>query len=209
MQSFLRSSLLNPRILLLIAVVCSILWHVPRCIAEEAASESTIELGLKISPVPINLQRRDRNLVAWGSYLVNAVADCNGCHTFPQFLIGGDPFLGTSSVPVAPVRNAHHYLAGGFCVGRVISSNLTPNLDTGLPSNMTLQQFTTAMRSGRGNPPSLLRIMPWPAYHNMTEHDLDAVYQYLSAIPHAEPCNSSCPPSYPNSRDCPNPAPPR
>jgi cytochrome c553 len=193
----------------LIAAVSLIFCCVPRSIAEEAAGGSMVELGLKISPVPINLQGRDRNLVGWGSYLVNAVADCSGCHTYPQFLTGGDPFLGTGIAPITPVRNAHHYLAGGFCFGRVMSSNLTPNLDTGLPSNMTLRQFTTAMRSGRGNSASTLRIMPWPTYHNMAERDINAIYQYLSAIPHAEPCNNSCPPSYPNSRDCPKPAPPR
>jgi hypothetical protein len=200
---------LNAKTLLTIAAICSVLSSVPRCTAEEPASESTVERGLKISPVSVNLQGKDRNVVGWGSYLVNAIADCGGCHTFPQFLTGGDPFIGTSRTPIAPVRNARHYLAGGFCFGRIISSNLTPNPDSGLPSNMTLQQFITAMRSGQSNSPSLLRIMPWPAYHNMTERDISAIYQYLSAIPHAEPCNTSCPPSYANSQDCPNPAPPR
>ena len=32
----------------------------------------------------------------------------------------------------------------------------------------------------------LLQVMPWPAYA-MTAHDLRAIYEYLSAIPHAEP----------------------
>lgn len=200
---------MNPKILLLIAGFCSIVWRVPRCIAGDALAQSTVEQGLKISPVLVDLKGKDRNLVGWGSYLVNAVADCNGCHTFPQFLVGGDPFLGNIHTPVAPIRNARHYLAGGFCFGHVISGNLTPNLDTGLPSNMTLQQFISAMRSGNSNSPGILRIMPWPSYHNMTDRDIGAIYQYLSAIPHAEPCNSSCPPSYPNSQDCPNPAPPR
>jgi hypothetical protein len=195
--------------MLLIAAVCSIVLSVPHFTAEETAGEITVERGLKISPVPLNLQGKDRNIVAWGSYLVNAIADCGGCHTFPQFLAGGDPFQGTSLTPISPVRNTRHYLAGGFCFGQIISSNLTPNLDTGLPSNMTLTQFITAMRSGKGNAPGLLRIMPWPTYHNMTDHDIGAIYQYLSAVPHAEPCNSSCPPSYPNTHDCPNPAPPR
>jgi hypothetical protein len=194
---------------LLIAMICTFSWSTARCAAEEAATANIVERGLKISPVEVNLQGRDRNTVGWGSYLVNAVADCNGCHTFPQFLVGGDPFLSTRRVSIAPARNVHHFLAGGFCVGRVISSNITPNRDGRLPSNMTLQQFIAAMRSGHGNSPSVLRIMPWPAYQNMTEHDLDAIYQYLSAIPHAEPCNLSCPPSYPNSPGCPNPAPPR
>ena len=30
---------------------------------------------------------------------------------------------------------------------------------------------------------ALLQIMPWPIYHNMTDHDLRAIYEYLSAIP--------------------------
>jgi hypothetical protein len=195
--------------MLLIAGVCCVLWYPPRSYTEETTSQSIVELGLRISPVSVDLKGKDRNQVGWGSYLVNAVADCNGCHTFPQFLQGGDPFLSSGDKSVAPTRNVHHYLAGGFCVGRVISGNLTPNLDTGLPSNMTFQQFLTAMRLGKGNSPETLRIMPWPAYHNMTDEHLAAIYQYLSSIPHAEPCNTSCPPAYLNSQDCPNPAPPR
>jgi hypothetical protein len=34
-----------------------------------------------------------------------------------------------------------------------------------------------------------LAVMPWPIYRNMTDRDLDAIYAYLSAIPHAEPGN--------------------
>jgi cytochrome c553 len=200
---------LTSKLLPLVVIFCSMLCCIPHCNAQEASGESTAERGLKISPVSINLDGKNRDLVGWGSYLVNAVADCSGCHTFPQFLTAGDPFLGSVRRPVAPQRNARHYLAGGFCFGHVISSNLTPNLETGFPSNMTLPQFMAAMRSGNGNSPSTLRIMPWPAYHNLTDHDIGAIYQYLSAIPHAEPCNSSCPPSYSNSQDCPNPAPPR
>ena len=30
---------------------------------------------------------------------------------------------------------------------------------------------------------ALLQIMPWPIFHNMTYHDLHAIYEYLSAIP--------------------------
>jgi hypothetical protein len=29
----------------------------------------------------------------------------------------------------------------------------------------------------------LLQIMPWTAYQNMTDRDLRAIYEYLSAIP--------------------------
>ena len=30
---------------------------------------------------------------------------------------------------------------------------------------------------------SRLQIMPWPVYRNMTNHDLRAIYEYLSAVP--------------------------
>ena len=40
-----------------------------------------IHRGLVISPVHLNLEGKNRNLVGLGSYLVNAVADCNGCHS--------------------------------------------------------------------------------------------------------------------------------
>ena len=30
---------------------------------------------------------------------------------------------------------------------------------------------------------ALLQIMPWPIQANMSNHDLEAIYEYLSAIP--------------------------
>ena len=30
---------------------------------------------------------------------------------------------------------------------------------------------------------SLLQVMPWPHFQNMSDHDLLAIYTYLSAIP--------------------------
>src|SRR5258708_10646695 len=37
--------------------------------------------GMQIAPVPLNMQGKDPNMVGYGSYLVNAVGDCNGCHS--------------------------------------------------------------------------------------------------------------------------------
>jgi hypothetical protein len=28
-----------------------------------------------------------------------------------------------------------------------------------------------------------LQVMPWPTFQNMTDHDIGAIYEYLSAIP--------------------------
>jgi hypothetical protein len=84
---------------------------------------------------------------------------------------------------------------------------LTPD-KTGLPEGgHTLAQFMTIMRTGYDYdqlhptctkatpspspancipPPvdgSLLQVMPWPVFHNMTDYQLEAIYEYLSAIP--------------------------
>jgi hypothetical protein len=29
----------------------------------------------------------------------------------------------------------------------------------------------------------LLQVMPWPTFQNMTDHDIAAIYEYLSSIP--------------------------
>ena len=43
--------------------------------------ESRIQQGFAIAPVTLNLTGKNRELVGFGSYLVNAVGDCDGCHT--------------------------------------------------------------------------------------------------------------------------------
>jgi hypothetical protein len=45
-----------------------------------------------------------------------------------------------------------------------------------------------------------LQIMPWPAFQNMTDHDLQAIYEYLSAIPCIE---GPTDPTNPLHNDCP------
>jgi hypothetical protein len=40
-----------------------------------------IERGFDIAAVPLNLEGKNRRLVGLGSYIVNAQADCNGCHS--------------------------------------------------------------------------------------------------------------------------------
>jgi hypothetical protein len=54
----------------------------PRVQAQNAPDDYEVALideGFKIAPVPLNLAGKDWNLVGLGSYLVNAVGDCNGC----------------------------------------------------------------------------------------------------------------------------------
>ena len=66
--------------------------------AWEDDEATLVRIGYEINPVPLNLQGKDHDLVGLGSFLVNAVADCNGCHTGggpPNFnyAAGGNPYF--------------------------------------------------------------------------------------------------------------------
>jgi hypothetical protein len=140
-----------------------------------------IEKGLTLSPVPLNLDGKDRDLVGLGSYIVNAQAACNDCHTNPPFSPGGDPFKGE------PERiNAEHFLAGGVAFGPIVSPNITPDA-SGKPAGADFEEFERYMRTGREEDGGILQVMPWPIYRNMSDRELRAIYEYLRAIPHAEP----------------------
>jgi len=150
-------------------------------------SESEIQRGFEIAPVPLNLAGKNRSLVGLGSYLVNGPGDCTGCHTVGLFLTGGSPFLGQ---PTA--INVAAYMAGGATFGPVvISRNLTPDA-TGRPAGLTLSEFKTVLRTGADfkalpphvpSNPGLLQVMPWPAIRHSTDRFIEAIYEYLSAIP--------------------------
>ena len=88
--------------------------------------EQLIRIGYAITPVPLNLEGKNRDLVGLGSFIVNAQADCNGCHTAggpPNFNYAnsGNPYflnqpLGTKTDPTA-------YLAGGTPFGQAVPSS--------------------------------------------------------------------------------------
>jgi|ERR1700730_13907870 len=128
----------------------------------DEGEEARIDRGLAIAPVHLNLENKDRDLVGLGSYWVNAVMDCNGCHSAgpateyivptgnPYFL--SPPFTGKQQI------NPATYLGGGRDFGpfpgtpfpsipHLYSRNLT--LDhTGLPGGRTFEQFRDIMRHG-------------------------------------------------------------
>ncbi|HEY2739568.1 MAG TPA: cytochrome C, partial [Thermoanaerobaculia bacterium] len=74
------------------------------------------------------------------------------------------------------------YLAGGQQFGPFVSANITPD-SHGLPAGLTWPQFKQVIRTGHDPEGGLLQVMPWPAYQDMTDRDLQAVYEYLRAIP--------------------------
>jgi hypothetical protein len=147
---------------------------------------SRVRQGFNIAPVPLNLQGKNRDLVGYGSYLVNAIGGCNDCHTNPSFASGGDPFLGQPKQV-----NAAHYLGGGMSFGPFVSRNLTP--ENGLPAGRTYEDFVKIMRTGidldQAHPQfgPFLQVMPWPTYQSLTDQDLRAMYEYLRSIPPATP----------------------
>jgi hypothetical protein len=155
-------------------------------------SESVIRRGFEIAPVPLNLRGKNRALVGLGSYNVNAQGGCNDCHTNPPYAAGGDPFAGEPEQINVPC-----YLSGGTAFGPFISRNLTPDAN-GLPAGLTLEEFLHVLRTGEDttspfNPPfdgGLLQVMPWPVYGKMTDRDLKAIYEYLSAIPSRPRCST-------------------
>jgi hypothetical protein len=151
--------------------------------------EARVRQGFEIAPVKLDLRGKNPALVGLGSYIVNAHSSCTDCHTWPNFAAGGNPYLGEPEQV-----NMARYLAGGrpFPVG-VVSRNLTPDPQTGLPAGLTFEEFELVMRTGidlDGDPPhipstnlDLLQVMPWPVFSKMSDRDLHAVYEYLSAIP--------------------------
>ncbi len=125
--------------------------------------------GLTISPVPISIAGHSFaaiERIGEGSYLVNAAADCSGCHTADpaKFLAGGVPF---------PIDDGNV----------VYTRNLTPDPVTGM--KLTEQQFIASLRTGKDwkHPGQALVVMPWLEYRWLSLSDLRAIYAYLRAIP--------------------------
>jgi len=173
--------------------------------------QAKVLLGMQIAPVPLNLTGKDPNSVGFGSYLVNANGDCNGCHSAgpaTQFANGGNPFQGQKTVV-----NPATYLGGGRDFGpfpnangnfaHIISRNLTPDYTGMAAGGMTYDKFALVMRTGVdmdhqhptcSGPPDgtcipapfngdLLQVMPWPTFQNVNDADMHALYDYLSSIP--------------------------
>ena len=133
-------------------------------------------------PLPLNLHGKNHDLVGLGSYLVN-LASCNDCHSVQPWADGGNPFLGQPKKV-----DAQHDLLGGQAFGPFISRNLRPESGSGLPAGLTYKKFVSVMRHGTDfdklHPETpLLQVMPWPYYQSMSDQDLQAIYEYLWALP--------------------------
>lgn len=145
---------------------------------EEAPLSLQAEKGLSIAPFQLDvtgLSNAEKERIGLGSYYLNAVVPCNGCHLQPN--------------PNGPPG----YLGGGtaFQIGpsgeKVYARNLTPDPETGL--KLTEAEFVEAIRTGKdfkaakeGSNEQLI-VMPWEVYRYMNEEDLKSIYAYLKKIP--------------------------
>ena len=143
-----------------------------------ADSESVVQRGFAAVPdfLQLNLAKKNRSLVGEGSYYVNGISACVGCHN-------ADP----NNVTAA------NYLTGGQSFGPVQSRNLTPDA-AGRPAGLTLSEFKEVIRFGTDFdhlPPNvpgpggrdILIVMPWPELSHGTDRYIESIYEYLSTLP--------------------------
>jgi hypothetical protein len=119
--------------------------------------------------------------------VVNALGDCNGCHTDGS----GAGDFDSGLIPQTVDVNTATYLAGGVDVGplfglpfSLFSRNLTPEPTTGL--SLTAEEFVQVMRFGADfrRPGGSLRVVPhFPSEFRFTLDDLQAIHAYLQHIP--------------------------
>jgi mono/diheme cytochrome c family protein len=106
----------------------------------------------------------DQALVVKGEYLAKA-GDCIACHTNP----GGALFAGGRALPTP--------------FGTIYSSNVTPDLATGI-GKWTADDFYKTMHEGRFPDGGLLYpVMPYASYTKVTRADSDAIFAYLRSVP--------------------------
>jgi len=160
--------------------------------AEETATGNDNEEALYTS---------ESDLIVRGEYLVS-ILDCDNCHT-PKVMTDHGPewdmsrrlsgYPSGNPVPSVPeemngsgwIGLSMDIMAAAGPWGMSFSANLTPH-ETGL-GNWTVEQFKTAIRKGKYKGQEggrdLLPPMPWYAYANMTDEDLEAVFAYLQTLP--------------------------
>jgi len=109
---------------------------------------------------------------AYGAYLANSVANCNGCHTERDLKTGA--FIG------APYAGGLRFEPDNFTEGySFVAPNLTPHAETGIIANWDEAAFIARLRGGKvhkGSP------MPWASFARMTDLELKAIYRYLRSL---------------------------
>lgn len=148
----------------------------------------------------VEASSQEEALVERGKYLVS-IMDCTGCHSPKKMTQHGpepDENLFLSGHPEKEKLPAFDksVIQGGWALmsgnvtafvgpwGTSFAANLTPD-PTGI-GNWSLENFKRAIREGKYKGMEGTRMimppMPWPAFKNLTDEDLEAVYEYLRTI---------------------------
>jgi hypothetical protein len=156
-------------------------------------SDQLTEIGFQIAEQQGIKLDRDDPAEGLGSYLLITHV-CSDCHTWPNFAPGGDPY---SHQPKQ--YNIANFLAGGQVfptpIGNFCSRNITPAPGTKMPAGLSRADFLYVLRTGCDpqdanfrDPQTcgLLQVMPWAYFQDMKQQELNAIYSFLSALPHAE-----------------------
>jgi hypothetical protein len=176
--------------------------------AKAESGDSRVQIGLNAAPVPLNMKGKNVAMVGLGSYFVNVAGDCDGCHSAgppTQYAPGGNPYFSQPEMV-----NPATYLGGGRNFGalipgsaEIITRNLTPDASGKPIGGDSFEEFLHTIRTGIDpdhlHPPctgapnancipkpfdgNLLQIMPWPNLRHLSDHDLRAIYEYLSTVP--------------------------
>ena len=140
-----------------------------------------------------------RTPVELGGYLVSSMG-CHDCHT-PWKLgpRGPEPDMSRAltghpedlKMPPAPALPPGPWIASFAATntawagpwGVSFTANLTPDKETGL-GDWTEEQFIAAIRTGKhqGKGRAILPPMPYPAYANLVDEELKAIWAYLRSL---------------------------
>ncbi|MFP8965039.1 c-type cytochrome [Pokkaliibacter sp. CJK22405] len=122
----------------------------------------TSRSGVADDSVPLSqVKVTDQDAIKRGEYVMR-LGDCAACHTAGE----GD-------------------FAGGYQIGTpfgvLLSSNITPDADTGI-GKMTEREFFNAVRQGIGSHGLLYPAMPYTAYAKFSDQDMHDLWAYMSTI---------------------------
>ncbi len=149
---------LQPRFLLAIATL--LLLIVAALMIFQGGDANTGESSL----FRATLAGTDESQVRRGAYLALA-GNCASCHT----------------------AGSGEFMAGGLAFetpfGKIYSTNITPDTDTGI-GNWTGEQFLESMRQGiRPDGEHLYPVFPYTAFTKVMDEDIAAIFAYLKSIP--------------------------
>jgi len=132
-------------------------------------------LGARVRPLKnekfeVSPQRLER-----GRMLVG-LTDCDVCHSVHDWNTHGAP-------TVAGTELAGLVLPLSDLPGRIVSPNITPDLETGA-GNWTDDQLARAIREGIGHDGRpIFPMMPYSEYHHMSDEDVASLVVYLRSLP--------------------------